>query len=223
MLKRNNKVSPAQRYGLLSLVVLLLAAAVICRLGWLQLVKAQELSQKAADKLTASGMQKNPRGKIVDRNGEELAVSIMTGTLYADPLAMEDPEEERKNKPGRDVRKLSADLLAPALQMDAAQLYKDFNEPLHFLYIKRAMEPREYEAVQKIIKDNKLPGLHFLRESKRYYTKQHAAAQVIGFVGTDDKGLSGIELQLDSVLQGKETKYKAFYDFGRQTYFRPRL
>lgn len=212
MLKRNNKVSPAQRYGLLSLVVLLLAAAVICRLGWLQLVKAQELSQKAADKLTASGMQKNPRGKIVDRNGEELAVSIMTGTLYADPLAMEDPEEERKNKPGRDVRKLSADLLAPALQMDAAQLYKDFNEPLHFLYIKRAMEPREYEAVQKIIKDNKLPGLHFLRESKRYYTKQHAAAQVIGFVGTDDKGLSGIELQLDSVLQGKETKYKAFYD-----------
>lgn len=211
-MKKHYHANPLGRYAMLCLVLVMLAALVVGRLGWLQLVKAQELSQKAADKMTASGMQKNPRGKIVDRNGEELAVSIMTGTLYADPLAMEDSEEDRKNKPGRDVRKLSAELLAPVLKMDAAQLYKDFNEQLHFIYIKRAMEPKEYEAAQKIIKDNKLPGLHFLKESKRYYTKQHAAAQVIGFVGTDDKGLSGIELQLDSVLQGKETKYKAFYD-----------
>lgn len=161
MLKRNNKVSPAQRYGLLSLVVLLLAAAVICRLGWLQLVKAQELSQKAADKLTASGMQKNPRGKIVDRNGEELAVSIMTGTLYADPLAMEDPEEERKNKPGRDVRKLSADLLAPALQMDAAQLYKDLMSRCIFCILKEQWNRGNMRPSRKLSRITNCQGCIF--------------------------------------------------------------
>lgn len=209
---RYSSVNQKKRYAYLGFTVLLLCVCVVVKLFWVQVVNADELQKKAADKLTANIDKKNPRGKIVDRNGEELAVSIMSGSLYVDPLNMKDDPALTGQKAFRDVRRLSANLLAPVLKMDADELYKDFNEPLHFMYLKRTMEPKEVEAVKKIIKENKLPGIHFLEESKRYYTKKHAAAQVIGFVGTDDKGLSGIELELDSALQGKETKYKAFFD-----------
>lgn len=211
-MRNGSNINHKKRYAFLGLTVLFLCICVIGKLFWVQVVNADELQKKAADKLTANINKKNPRGKIVDRNGEELAVSIMSGSLYADPLNMKDDPETMKGQAPRDVRRLSADLLAPILKMNADELYKEFNEPLHFIYLKRTMEPHDVEAIKQIIKDNKLPGLHFLEESKRYYTKKHAAAQVIGFVGTDDKGLSGLELQLDSVLQGKETKYKAFFD-----------
>lgn len=211
-MKRGSHVNPKKRYAYLGLTVLLLGICVLGKLFWVQVVNADELQKKAADKLTAHINKKNPRGKIVDRNGEELAVSIMSGSLYADPLNMKDDPEAVKGQAPRDVRRLSADLLAPVLKVDAAELYREFNEPLHFMYLQRTMEPDDVERVKQIIKENKLPGLYFLEESKRYYTKKHAAAQVIGFVGTDDKGLSGLELELDSVLQGKETKYKAFFD-----------
>lgn len=211
-MKKGSHVNPKKRYACLGLTVLLLGICVLGKLFWVQVVNADELQKKAADKLTANINKKNPRGKIVDRNGEELAVSIMSGSLYADPLNMKDDPETMKGKAPRDVRRVSADLLAPILKVDAEQLYKEFNEPLHFIYLQRTMEPKDVEKVKQIIKEHKLPGLYFLEESKRYYTKKHAAAQVLGFVGTDDKGLSGLELQLDSVLQGKETKYKAFFD-----------
>ena len=74
------------------------------------------------------------------------------------------------------------------------------------------LEPRDYEQVVKIIKENKLPGLHFIAESKRYYTKKSMAAQVLGFVGTDDSGLSGLELALDSILKGAETRQTKMVD-----------
>lgn len=208
-MRHSSVANHRKRYVLLCGVIFALALVVVCRLAWLQLVRGSELQERAADKLTAHITQKNPRGKIVDRDGEELAVSIMTGSLYVDPLNMKD---EKGTLPQRDVRRLAADLLAPVLKMDAEKLYKDFNEPVHFMYLKRTMDPKEAAAVREIIRENKLPGIHFLQESKRYYTKKRAAAQVIGFVGTDDKGLSGIELELDDILRGKDTEYKAFFD-----------
>lgn len=209
LMNKYTHINHKKRYFYLCSTILVLFAAIFLRLGWLQIVRGDELQEKAANKLTANLTQKNPRGKIVDRDGEELAVSIMTGSLYVDPLKMED---EGSEKGKRDARRLSADLLAPILKMNADELYQQFNEPLHFMYLKRTMEPKDVEAVKKLVKEHKLPGIHFLEESKRYYTKKGAAAQVIGFVGTDDKGLSGIELQLDDVLRGKDSKYKAFFD-----------
>lgn len=68
------------------------------------------------------------------------------------------------------------------------------------------------EKVQLIIKKNNLPGLHFLEESKRYYTKGTMAAQVLGFVGTDDVGLSGIELAMDSIIKARSKEMQETTD-----------
>ncbi len=220
---KTNWSSPRLRFGLLTLFITLGLVAVVIRLFYLQIIRGPELEKKREELLTYEETLHSPRGRIVDRDGEELAVSIMTGTLYVDPAEMVDKDQHAKNaQPKRDVKRLSADLLAPVLKKTPDELYKIFTSPGRFYYLERMMEPRTEAQVRKIIKENKLPGLYFLSESKRYYTKKRAAAQVLGFVGTDDKGLSGIELQLDDVLRGHEKNRKAFYNALFDELFNPK-
>lgn len=212
-MKRFTLYDANRRFVCLLAVILLIVLAVVLRLAWLQLVKADKLSEQSKLQLTAEHIKQTPRGRIVDREGEELAVSIMTGSLYVDPDEMRKDEAYfQKNHVPRDVCRLSADKLAPILKIDANELYSIFNMQGRFVWLKRTMEPVDVERVRKLIRDNKLPGLHFKEESKRYYTKKRAAAQVIGYVGIDDNGLSGIEYQLDDILKGKETIFSKMYD-----------
>ena len=156
------------RFGWMCLLLLAVFMGVVVRLGWLQIVRANDLRKQSENQLTADLTQKHPRGRIVDRDGEELAVSIMTGSLYVDPEGMSDDSLAGKARPQRDARRIAADLLAPVLKMDKERLYKTFTGGGRFVWLKRTMDPKEEEQVRKIIKDNKLPGLHFLEESKRY-------------------------------------------------------
>ena len=195
------------RYVWVCLLVLLFGGLTVGRYAWLQLVRGEELRKRSYDMATNKIVSQHPRGKIVDRDGAELAVSIMTGSLYADPEDMVDKLATTKNLSNRrDVRKLAAQLLAPVLKISEAKLLEKFSVPeSRFQWIKRSLEPKEEQAVRKIIRENRLPGLHFEMESKRYYTKKKMAAQVLGFVGIDDKGGAGIELQLDKELKGRKT------------------
>ena len=204
------------RFGWVCFLLLAVFLGVIIRLGWLQIVRAGELRKQSENQLTADLTQKHPRGSIVDRDGEELAVSIMTGSLYVDPEGMSDDSVGNKAQSQRNVRRLAADLLAPVLHMDKERLYGIFTGGGRFVWLKRTMDPKDEEQVRRIIKENKLPGLHFLEESKRYYTKKRTAAQILGFIGTDDVGLSGIEYQLNDVLKGKDTKYSLMVDAAGQ-------
>ncbi len=201
-----------RRFAFICCLLLLLFVGIIVRLGWIQIIRADDMRKMNQDQLNAYMTRKQPRGRIVDRDGEELAVSIMTGSLYVDPEEMNKDEINPHKQQRRNVQRLAADLLAPALKMDAAELYETFCLKGRFVWLKRTMEPKDVEQVRKIIKDNKLPGLHFIEESKRYYTKKRAAAQILGFIGTDDVGLSGIEYQLDKVLKGKDIEYSMTTD-----------
>jgi len=187
-------------------LVIFVALLIIARYGWLQLVRGEALQKRAHDYATNNIVSHHPRGKIVDRDGAELAVSIMTGSLYADPEDMVDKVAGKNFKAPRDVRALAAKLLSPVLKISEDKLLAKFSVPeSRFQWIKRVIEPKEYQELRKIIRENNLPGLHFEMESKRFYTKKKAAAQVLGFVGIDDKGGSGIELQLDKELKGRKT------------------
>ena len=201
------------RFFCLFLVILVIFAGVFLRLGYLQLIRAEKLAKMSTDQLTANVHKNNPRGTIVDRNGEQLATSIMTPSLYVDPFEMkEGPKDAKSTAPVRDLPAVAAKLLAPVLHISEADLLDKFTTKGRFLWVKRTIDPKEADQVKKIIKDNKLPGLHFIEESKRYYTKKRAAAHVLGFVGTDDVGLSGIELALDANLRGSETRHSTLWD-----------
>lgn len=202
-----------KRFWRLCKFIFLGVLIVVGRLVWIQLVHGSDMAELSISQTMGINIVSSPRGAIVDRDGEELAVSIMSKSLYADPVAMEDHPESDAAKTGRNVKRLAADLLAAPLGISADSLYSDFTiEGARFVWIKRTLSPEIAEEVQRIIKENNLPGLHFLEESKRYYTKGTMAAQVLGFVGTDDVGLSGIELAMDSIIKARSKEMQETTD-----------
>ncbi len=188
------------RYFLVCCLIGLVFTSVCVRLGYLQLLRGKELGKMAEQQVEFQQRGNTPRGRIVDRDGEELASSIMAKTLIANPYRMQEAVKE-----GMDIAK-AARLLAPALGLNQDKLLSILSDKeLYFRYVKRSLEPKEYQAAAKIIADNKFVGFSFIEESKRYYVKKNVAAQVLGFVGDDDIGRSGIEMEQDSILRGART------------------
>lgn len=211
-MKRFSLNDGKKRFAFIGVMIFAGFALVMLRLVWLQVIESETLTKRATNQVTGKVTKYSPRGAILDCNGEELAVSIMAKSLYVNPQEMHDNPKKKGEKPTRDVKRLAADLLAGVLKVKADDLYADFTSDSSFIYLQRAMEPKDAAEVERLINENKLPGLHFLEESKRYYTKKSMAAQVLGFVGTADIGLSGIELALDSVIKGAETQQEQVID-----------
>ena len=206
-----------KRGGVLFLIVLFLFGAVTLRLAWLQFFRGDEFKIRLQEQLTSKEIRFTPRGRILDRNGDELAVSVIAKTLIADPKMM-----YAEGKLDRNYRLEAAEKLAPVLGLKKEELYKDFSDTENrYLRVKRAMDQDLFEKVDKIINDKKnpLPGFYYEDESKRYYTKKSIAAQVLGFVGDEDKGVYGIEAAYDSVLRGAMVHKSMHTDRGgRQIY-----
>lgn len=168
-----------------------LFGVMVLRYAWLQLVQGDNLAQRMREQVGSDFAIQSPRGTILDRNGREMAVSVMTKSLYVDPHHVKDPDELAAN-------------LAPLINMPEQEILDDINVGGGFVWIKRRMEHDEYEQVRAMIRENKYTDcLGFRDEAKRYYPNDMLAANVIGFVGTDDKGLDGIEQGLDSLLKGE--------------------
>ena len=136
------------------------------------------------------------RGIIYDRHGRELAISIASHSLFADPFLIKKPQT-------------AADKLSRLLKTPADVLYKKIkNKNRRFVWIKRHITDKEWQ----IIKSWKIQGLAVLEEPKRVYPNGSLLAQVMGFVGRDGHGLEGIELSYDSVLSGEEKKVLVYKD-----------
>lgn len=194
----------------LMVVIFSFIGFLLLRLIYLQIWCGTQFAKDAQRQLAYSNNQGNPRGHILDRNGEELAVSIMCESLYVDPSQI--VRMEKKEGGDGNLARFVAELLSPILQMDEENIYEKCSQNTSFTWIKRTLNPDESRQVRKIIKKYNLKGLHFIPESKRFYTKKKIAAQVLGFVGTDDKGGSGLELSLDRELRGAVSMQKIYYD-----------
>ncbi|MDR3348408.1 MAG: peptidoglycan glycosyltransferase [Acidaminococcales bacterium] len=172
--------------------------ACILRIGWLQLVRGEALAARAAANKNILRELQSPRGAIYDREGRELAISLISLSLYAHPSAMDDGREQSGQ---RDPRRLAAQLISRELGKSEQELYDIFTGKEDFVWLERTMDKDRTDRLGKILSDNRLNGFGFIKESKRYYPMGPLAAQVLGFVGTDDVGLSGIEAELDSLLK----------------------
>ena len=127
------------------------------------------------------------RGGIFDRNGYDLALSLDRQTIYADPRVITRPAEY-------------AAAIAPLVGVDEVELRVRLSQPnTAFAYIARKVEPDVAQAVRKL----DLVGVGFAPESKRYYPAGELAAPVLGFVGRDNDGLSGLEQALEGTLAGR--------------------
>jgi cell division protein FtsI (penicillin-binding protein 3) len=129
------------------------------------------------------------RGSIVDRAGRPLAVSVDAESLYAVPQDVADPAH-------------TATALARALGEGPAgrkEILTQLEKSRAFVWIKRKLAPGTARAVR----DLQLDGVGFLTENRRYYPKRELASQVLGYVGLDNQGMSGIEYSFEDVLKGR--------------------
>ncbi|HWI04642.1 MAG TPA: penicillin-binding protein 2, partial [Acidimicrobiales bacterium] len=126
------------------------------------------------------------RGAILDRNGAELAVSTRRSTIWADPAVVADPV-------------MTARALAPILEADERVLEDKLRTDSNFVYLARKVDDPVAEAVRRL----NLTGIQFLDEPKRIVPSGTLAGPVLGQVGTDDEGLSGLELQFEKALTGR--------------------
>jgi cell division protein FtsI (penicillin-binding protein 3) len=182
-------------------------ALIAGRFYQLQVLQYEHYAGKAARQQQRVVLLDPPRGTIYDARGRELAVSVQVDSAYAVPPQIEDA-------------KAAAAKIARAVPgLDAARLARQLAQDREFVWVARKLDPPVAAALRAL----DLPGLYFVRESKRYYPMRELAAQVLGYVGTDNHGLGGLELLYDKVVSGKPGKRTVLRDARRGTVVAPDL
>jgi cell division protein FtsI (penicillin-binding protein 3) len=178
---------PVRRRLVVLLVVLALAfGAVLARLAVVQGFSARRYAVFGESQRMHTIVLPAERGAILDRDLAELAVSTRRQTVWADPGVVTDPVAASR-------------ALAPVLEMDERVLEEKLRTDASFVYLARKVEDRTADAVKRLA----LPGIQFLDEPKRIVPSGTLAGPVIGQVGTDDEGLSGLEKQYEKALTGR--------------------
>lgn len=177
------------------LIASVLFLVLMSRLAWVQFVHGHELQKKALEVRTRDIPVEAKRGTIMDRNGNELVTSISVDSIYATPGQVKNPQE-------------TAEKLAPLLGMDVDKLYTSLSKKSAFEWIKRKVD----NEISQKVRELNLPGIGFVEESKRYYMHPSLAPHVLGFTGTDNQGLIGIEKSYDAQLRGQPGRIVTEYD-----------
>src|SRR5688500_12807504 len=177
-----------RRIGLLFAVFLGLPVIGAARSAWLGVVKAGTLKRAAATQQEADLIVPARRGAITDRTGTELAVSQPATTIAATPYLIEDP--------ARAARQLSELLDLPEDEILRQLARRDTG----FAYVARHVPAARARKVQAL----HLEGLEFIPEFTRVYPREWMASQLLGTVGTDNQGLSGLECSQDKYLRGAD-------------------
>jgi len=195
--------TPAKRLYILSAVLFLWVAAVLGRLVVLQVVK-YEFFLNLASRQRGRVIEVEPRrGTIYDRNGTELAMSIDVDSVFAVPSEIPDQET-------------TAQILSTVLHTDPQELLARLRSQKNFAWMKRKVDAETSDRVREL----NLRGIYFRKEPKRFYPKRELAAQAVGYVGTDDEGLGGLELVYDDDLRGIPGKETISVDARRKWYGR---
>lgn len=180
-------------------VLIICMLVVIGRLMWLQVIAGGNLAERLQDQMSFTQDLQSPRGTIYDRNGRELAISIMTKSLFVDPKDVMDNEDIDPQS--------AANLIGPLVDVKPEVIMKKIQEGGRFAWVKRHLEPATVNRIRETCKQNKIRGFAFHEESKRFYPNGKLAAQVLGCVGTEDRGLLGIEYQTDTLLKGSMSRH----------------
>ena len=176
-----------RRIRLLLAVFAIVFGATLLRAIWLQGVRAQSLGRMAASQHRQTVDVAANRGTIYDSTGVQLAVGEQAMTVYADPLQIRDPTKV-------------APVIARVLKLDPKQVYERISDRSHgFVYVERKADATRAARLQRL----HITGLGFYPEESRFYPQHSIAAQVLGYAGVDNHGLSGLELTLDRPLAGQ--------------------
>lgn len=184
--KRKQKRKPGARLPFLFYFLILLLVLLGARVVDIQAVKAEKLDSLALEQRVRSLELTPDRGKIFDRNGEIMAISVDMDTIFATPYQVKKP-------------RVAAKQLAEALDEKPQDIYEKLTQESGFVYLRRKADRPSADRVKAL----DIEGVGIVPESKRFYPGKTLASQTIGFVGLDNVGLTGLELAYDSVLKGE--------------------
>lgn len=200
--KKRAEKGPAQRLrqrtAILILLILVLGfGAAVLRLTYLTTVQSSELQESAVDLQLADTTVSAKRGTIYDANGNVLAESASVWQVVMSPVNFKNDKQ----------RQAAAKGLSEIFDLEYNDVLDDTKQQSHYVVVKRRIESDEREKVLQLIdtlkKDYNCSGvIQLLDDYKRYYPKNSLASSVIGFTGSDDQGLEGIEYEYDSYLSG---------------------
>lgn len=187
-MKKSGTVSLRKRMLVMLMVGVFLLGAMLCRVGWIQAIHGEEYSKRAALQQTKDVVISSKRGTIYDRNMSELAISASSDTVTVSPKDIAE---------SGDINEISSGL-ASILGMDKDDVYSVLAKKTSYEVLKRRIDKDQADAIRA----KNYVGVSLVEDFKRYYPGEDLAAHIIGFVGNDNQGLSGIEMVYDDYLKG---------------------
>jgi len=176
-----------RRIGLLFAGFLLCFLVIVGRAFWLQGVQGGALASEAISQQTETVTVPGLRGSLLDRRGSPLAASEDAATIYATPYQVKNPPQ-------------AADKLASILDLKPAEVLKSLTAESGFSYVAHKVSLEQAGRVERL----KLEGIGELPDSRRAYPQGEMAGQVVGAVGSENQGLTGLEAGEESVLSGSD-------------------
>jgi cell division protein FtsI (penicillin-binding protein 3) len=190
---RANRTRNIWRFGASLALMSAGLGGILARLLFVQGVNAATYQADARSEYVHEFSFLGERGAILDRNGNELAMSVPMTTVFGDPYQV--------TNPGQEARALSV-----ALGLPEASLQADLSEPSGFVYLARTVPNATAAKVEKLVNGGVVPGVYTMQEPKQFDPAGQLAAPLIGMVGTDGAGLSGLEYEYNNLLEGKPGK-----------------
>jgi cell division protein FtsI/penicillin-binding protein 2 len=185
-LRRPRRPAPgAVRLGLLGITLVLMFGALGARLFQIQVVQAADFAAMGLDQRLVTRQVAPERGKVFDRNGDPLALTVEAESIFAVPPEIEDPV-------------FAAQQIAVMTGRDPVELLDQFRSDARFVYIRRQVD----HAVVQQVMDLGLAGIYTHPEATRVYPAGSVAGQVVGVVDIDGKGVEGLEFAYDQGLTG---------------------
>ncbi len=196
-----NQMLRKRTVWLLVIILALGFGAVITRLAFLQLVQGEELQRRAIEQQLADTPISAKRGTIYDTNGKILAQSASVWRVVMAPAYFDEGAD------GDEQRNFVATRLSEILGLDRAELLEDTKKNTYYVSVKRKIESEEKEQIIQLQQEladryQKAGIISLLDDYKRYYPYSDLASSVIGFTGSEDQGLWGVEYQYDDYLAG---------------------
>jgi cell division protein FtsI (penicillin-binding protein 3) len=195
------------RLGVTAVVFLAWALGIQARLVQLQVVRHDELQGRAVRQQSRTIDAPAKRGELLDRSGNVLALSVDADTVYAVPVDIAEPAR-------------AADALCAALRdcapKESAALADRIRKGRQFVYVRRQVTPEQAARVRAL----ELEGIGFIKESRRFYPNRELASHLLGYVGIDNAGLSGLESTYDALIKGRPGTVLVQTDAKRRPYSR---
>jgi cell division protein FtsI (penicillin-binding protein 3) len=184
-----------RRIGLLFAVFLLCFLVIVCRAFWLQGVQGSELASEAAYQQTEVVTVPGLRGTVLDRQGQAIAASEDAATIFATPYQVKNPAE-------------AAEKIARILDESPKEVLESLTEDSGFSYVAKDVNLPTAARIDRL----DLAGIGELPDSRRTYPQGEIAGQVIGAVGSENEGLTGLEAGEDDALHGSDGERRIVND-----------